>query len=461
VAVVGASPRATGPRVGGNGYIESSISLGIQGKIFPVHPSAESILGFKSYRSVQEIPEAVDLAILCIPYSAVLPVMQGCVDKGVKFVHIFAAGFSETGRKENTETERQLIKLAQKGGIRLVGPNCLGVYCPEGGLAWRKYFPKEPGPFAFVSQSGQLAEEVIKESMFQGLRFSKVISFGNAGDLQCHDFLDYLARDDKTKIIGLYLEGLKDGRAFSEVVRDLTRKKPLVVWKGGQSEGGSKATVSHTAAIAGSPEIWQALCRQSGIISVNSSEELIFTVSALQKYPLPRGPNVAILVESGGTGVTMADTAERGGLKVPRLSERTLRGLEEFVPFQGSNVRNPLDMMSSLFDKENFRKLITLLRDDPVIDTFIFSITQLVDRYNEIGGRPFLDGTIRMTIEGARELNKPFFVVFGKARSLEGAGVRQDVMEKYHLAGIAAFPSLQMAVRVIANMVRYRGYLCL
>ncbi|MBW1709811.1 MAG: hypothetical protein JRJ73_07990, partial [Deltaproteobacteria bacterium] len=178
-----------------------------------------------------------------------------------------------------------------------------------------------------------------------GFRYSKVVSYGNASDLQSHDFLKYLAQDENTKIIGAYIEGLKDGRAFFEEAKSITREKPIVAWKGGETEGGSRATQSHTGSLAGSYKIWRALCRQSGIIPVISMEELLTTLAALQKLPLPQGTNVAILGGAGGGSVTMTDAAEREGLKVPHLSEKTIRALEEFVPLQGSSVKNPLDMM--------------------------------------------------------------------------------------------------------------------
>jgi acyl-CoA synthetase (NDP forming) len=382
IAVVGASPRRGYlGRWGGNSFIEGSINLHFPGEIYPVHPKADFILGIRSYRSVREIPGDLDLVIFSIPFSAVLSVMEDCVEKGVKFVHLFTAGFSETGREDLANTERKLIALARKGGIRVIGPNCMGLYCPEGGLAWTNEFPRTPGSIGFVSQSGQLAGHFVSEGGSQGLRFSKVVSFGNASDLQAHDFLTYLAQDEKTKIIGAYIEGLKDGQAFFEAAKIITHTKPLVVWKGGQTEGGGRATQSHTGSLAGSLKIWEAICRQTGLITVNSMEELISTITALQRLPLPNGTNVAILGGAGGGSVTMTDAAEKEGLKVPHLSEETIRSLEEFVPLQGNSVKNPLDIMGALFrgGAENFSKLISLLRDDPNIDALIF--TQNVDMF--------------------------------------------------------------------------------
>ena len=261
IAVVGASPYSQDFRWGGKTFIEGLVKQNYLGKVCPVHPKAENVLGLRAYRSVRDIPYDIDLAIFSIPAPAVPQVMEDCVAKGVKFVHIFTAGFSETGLEDRTNLEKDIVAVAQKGGVRVIGPNCMGVYNPDAGVAWVKDFPAQSGPVGFVSQSGQLAGHFIEVGKNRGVRFSKVVSFGNASDLQCHEFLEYLADDDKTEIIACYIEGLKDGRAFFELAKKITPKKPLVVWKGGRTEGGSRAVSSHTASIAGSTEIWKALCR--------------------------------------------------------------------------------------------------------------------------------------------------------------------------------------------------------
>ena len=282
LAIVGASPK-TDPMFGGNFFMEGAIKQNFQGQIFPVNPRAEYVLGYKAYPSIRDIPCEVDLVIFAVPFNAVLQVMEDCVARGVKFVHLFTAGFSETGRQEHAELERELIKVARNGGIRIVGPNCMGIYSPEGRLAFEPQFPTEPGPIGLFSQSGQLAGYLIDEGASHGLRYSKVVSFGNASDLQAHDYLNYFAWDEKTEIIGSYIEGLKDGWTFFETAKSITQKKPLVVLKGGQTKGGSRAIQSHTAAIAGSIKIWRALCKQAGIISVHTLDEFVAMLSALKR----------------------------------------------------------------------------------------------------------------------------------------------------------------------------------
>jgi len=462
IAIVGASPKGglAGGRWGGNTYIEGSIKLHFKGKIFPVHPTAENILGITAYKSVRDIPADMDLVIFSVPFKVVLEVMADCVAKGVKYVHLFTAGFSETGREDLARIEKDLIQMARRAGIRVIGPNCMGLYCPEGGLAWTNEFPSTPGPVGIVSQSGQLAGHFISMAAAKGLRFSKVISYGNASDLQNHEFLDYLAQDDKTKYIGTYVEGLKDGRAFFEQARKITPAKPLVVYKGGTTEGGSRAAQSHTASLAGSPKIWKALCRQAGLITVHSLEDMAATLAALMRLPLPSGRNVAVLGGAGGGSVTMTDMAEEAGLRVPHLTDKTIQAIEEFVPVQGSSAKNPLDIMGAFFGRgpENLMRLMELLRDDPNIDALIFN--QSVDIITRVVGRSMMDAFVRLTMDSMKRMGKPIYVVLDKGRGgIEGDILRQEMEDRYNMAGFATFDTFRQAAGVLVELDQYRQYL--
>jgi acyl-CoA synthetase (NDP forming) len=399
----------------------------------------------------------VDLVIFTIPAEAALEVMEDCVAKGVKFVHLYTAGFGESERETYAQIEKKLVQMARQYGIRIVGPNCMGIYCPEGGLAFQPFFPTTAGPIGFFSQSGQMAGMFVMKSAAHGLRFSKVVSFGNARDLKAHDFLSYLAQDEKTKIIGSYLEGLDDGRPFVEAAKTITLKKPLVIYKGGLSEGGTRAAMSHTAAIAGSSRIWQALCRQTGIISVFSFDELIFTLSALQRLPLLKGKNVVILGGAGGGSVTMTDIAEAEGLKVPQLSPDTIRQLEEIVPPQGTSVKNPLDVGRRFFADGNFTKFLELLRDDPLVDAMIFS--QPIGMFVRFLGRGGFNMLLEMTLSAQKLLKKPMFLVIEKDVGFGGESIVDEVIERYHDANLATFPDFRLAVRIAGYLADYQAFL--
>ena len=457
VAVIGASPK---PEARANQWIEGYLHMGFQGQLYPVHPTAEHILGYRAYPRVRDIPEPLDLAVFCVPSGRVLPVLEDCAANHTRFVHLYTAGFSETGREENAALEREVLALARGAGIRLLGPNCMGVYCPEGHIAWGREFPTTPGPVGLVSQSGQLAGQFVTEAGAHGLAFSKVVSFGNATDLQAHEFFEYLAQDEKTTVIASYLEGLKDGREFFEFARRTTRNKPVVVWKGGQTEGGSRATRSHTGSIAGSQKIWQALCHQAGVISVDTMEELLAAVTGLLKLPLPRGVRVAVLGGAGGGSVTMTDLAEKEGLRVPKLSDATIRSLEEFVPLEGSSVSNPLDIMGALRrgqGEDRFMTLFRLLRDDPNVDALLYHLR--IDWILRRGGRALIDRFVGTTVEGLRILEKPALIVVGRGQSLEDEAARLEAEVRLTAAGAATFDTFPLAARVLAHLDAYRRHL--
>ncbi len=457
MAVVGATPKEK--QMGsGNMFIQGAFSQGFQGGIYPVHPEASHVLGLKAYPSVRAIPEIVDLAIFCVPQSAVISVMEDCAAKGVKFVHMFTAGFSETGVRKSAEVELKALEIARNNGIRIIGPNCMGIYCPEGGIAFQPNFPIEPGSVGIISQSGSLVNDFIKIGMPQDLSFSKIVSFGNASDLQPYEFLEYLGQDEKTEIIGAYIEGLKEGRAFFKAAKKITKNKPVVVLKGGQTEGGSRATMSHTASMSGSARLWQALCRQTGIITVDSTDEMMATLAALKRMPLPRGKNVAIFGEFGGGSVLMTDETERAGLKVPHLSEDTIRRLEKFLPPEGQSVKNPLDAGSAIFNGHIFIKMMEVLRNDPALDAMIF-IQQIEFIHRMMGNRNALKHFHKMTVKAKEILDKPILVVLDQSGDPKTEYLRQELTAEHHRSGVATFSSVSLAARALNSLCNYRHFL--
>ena len=457
IAVIGATTKTNWGWDSGNSWITGAVKQGFQGPIYPVHPSAKTILGFKNYPTILDVPDEIDLAIFTIPIKAVIPVINQCVEKGIKYVHLLTAGFTETGREEDARIEKELVDIARKGGIRLIGPNCMGVYCPEGGVAWTGDFPTVSGSIGFFSQSGQMAYHVIRGSERQQLRYSKVVSFGNACDLQAQDFLNYLVADESTQVIGAYLEGIKEGQAFIDAAARATRKKPLVIWKGGQTEGGSRATLSHTAAIAGSQKIWSGLCNQTGIINANSIDEMIFTLQALQLMPLPQSPKVAILGGAGGGSVTMTDAAEKEGLKVPRLTQKTIRKLEEFIPLQGSSVKNPLDILPAISTGNNIVRVLELLRTEENIDALIFNMRP--GRIYEMFGRKVLNKYVGIALEAIKVFEKPCYMVLEREDDLNREALRKEIEELLNDRGIVAFPGVSLAARIMNRLKKYSDYL--
>ena len=265
----------------------------------------------------------------------------------------------------------------------------------------------------------------------------------------------------KTEIIGAYLEGLRDGRSFFEAAKETTLIKPLVLWKGGQTQGGSRATLSHTAALSGTQQIWDAMCRQTGIITVHSIDELVFTIKALQTLQKPKGKNVAILGGAGGGSVTMTDHAEKEGLKVPPLMDETIRRMAEFVPMEGNSARNPLDIFPAIMptnaNEGNLLRVMELIRDDRNIDAMIFVIRP--GRICDIYGNSALNPYFHLCMEAAKRLEKPLFICLPRESDWQADIRRREAEEWFHNAGMPTFPDFRLASRVMLNMNRYGDYL--
>lgn len=341
IAVVGASGN---PHTMGYRFAASLLEYGYQGNVYPINPNHSEILGIKTYRRVQDIPGPVDYVISCIPAPKVPSLMEDCCKKGVKAVHLFTARFSETGRQEAAELEQEILRKAKNGGVRIIGPNCMGLYFPRKGISFSDAMPKKSGTVALISQSGQVAEELCRYVALREVYFSKAISYGNAIDFNECDFLDYFAQDSETKVILMYVEGIRDGKRFVKAVRHAAAKKPVVILKGGKSKSGTRATASHTASMAGSQEIWKFLVTQSGAVAAKDLDELADLAVAFQFLPPIMGLRVGVAGGGGGASVLSADTCEAMGLEVIPLPSE----MREELKSRGSTIwdwiGNPADM---------------------------------------------------------------------------------------------------------------------
>jgi acyl-CoA synthetase (NDP forming) len=295
-AVIGASSNLA--KFGGR-YFNTQISYGYRGRLYPVNPQEAEIKGFKAYPRVGDIPGPVEFATISVPAPAVPGVLEECLARGVKAAQILSAGFGEKD-EEGKKLEENVKRIARRG-IRVIGPNCFGVYCPAGGLTILpgENLPRESGPVAFMSQSGGYAIRVPQRAAGWGVRFSKEVSYGNAVDINECDLLEYFLEDPETKIICSYLEGVKDGRRFLSLLKKAAAIKPVIIWKGGLTEVGSRAVQSHTASLAGNESVWNTVYAQSGALRVNSLEELLDAVMAFLLMPAIRGRRFAPSGEEG------------------------------------------------------------------------------------------------------------------------------------------------------------------
>ncbi len=345
---------------------------GFPGAIYPVNPEASEIDGIRAYPSVSALPEQVDLAILLVPYEKSLPVLQECALCGVRGAVLFTAGFAETGTQQGLALEKELAALAQQTGMRIIGPNCMGIYAPASGLSFFPGLPKEPGPIGLISQSGSLGNILGRLAHQKGLRFSKVVSIGNQCDLTASDFMEYLALDPSTGLITAYLEGVREGRAFLEALRLACKKKPVLLWKVGLTPEGARAALSHTGSLGGSGEIWKAVAAQSGAILVEGFEAWVDLLMGFTFLENPLGPKVAILSGPGGLAVAAAEACGKEGLSLAVLSQETQKKLSQVVPPTGTSLMNPVDVgLTASFDMRIYVESARALSRDPGVDAIV------------------------------------------------------------------------------------------
>jgi acetyl coenzyme A synthetase (ADP forming)-like protein len=384
VAVIGASRRRGS--IGGE-IFHNLISYGFEGPVYPVNPTAAVIQSVPAYKSVEDIPGPVDLGVIVVPARQVLATAESCGRKGVKALVVISAGFSETGTR-GQEDQVQLVQICRAAGMRLIGPNCMGIINTDPAVHLDATFaPGLPpaGRVGFSSQSGALGLAIIQYANSLGLGISTFVSVGNKADISGNDLLRYWETDPNTDVILLYLESFGNPKKFSQIARRVGRKKPIVVVKSGRSAAGARATSSHTGAlIAASDVTVNALFRQAGVIRTDTLEELFDVASLLVNQPLPKGNRVGIITNAGGPGILCADACEARGLEVPVLNEATQKALREFLP-AGAGVGNPIDMIASA-PAEHYRRTLELVAADDNVDSLIVIFTPpLVTRAEDVG----------------------------------------------------------------------------
>ncbi|MCX6817985.1 MAG: CoA-binding protein [Candidatus Aenigmarchaeota archaeon] len=400
IAIIGASRDQS--KIG-HVVMRNMVEGDYKGKVFPVNPNTSQILGLKCYPSVTKIRERVDMAVISIPAELVPKALEECGRKGIKNVIIITGGFKEIG---NNELEKKLIDIAKKHKIRVIGPNCLGVFDPDSGvdtvfLPRYKLARPKGGDISFITQSGAVGSVVIDWMARKGYKMSKFISYGNASDVDEADLIEYLINDKKTKVICAYFEGVKEGRKFFEITRKFAGKKPIIVLKGGTTSAGTKAVSSHTGSLAGSFEVYSAAFRQAGIIQATDMEELFDYARTLSSLPKPKGHRVQIITDGGGFGVLLTDNIIKDGLSLATMTEEKVEEMRKKMPAYVV-LKNPIDLTGDA-DSERYQYAITAAIEDPNVDMIGLIVLLQVPR---------LGGEIVDTIINAfKTSQKPIFVV--------------------------------------------------
>ncbi len=449
VAVVGASRT---PGKVGYELLRNLIEF-YKGSVYPVNPAANEILGLKAYPSIRAIPDKVDVAVISVPADKVIEAAIDAGEAGVKGLIVISGGFKEVGR-EGAERERKLVEVVRKYGMRLIGPNCVGVYVPKSGMntlflpRTRQGFPPD-GRIAFISQSGAFGSAVLDWAALRGLGISKFVSYGNKADVDDDDLLEYLRDDPDTKVITMYIEGVEDGRAFFKSLKETTPVKPVVILKAGRTEAGARAASSHTGALAGQDIVYDAAFKQSGVIRAYGMEELFDMGLALAFQPPAAGDRVAVLTAGGGSGVMATDALSDLGLKVPRLSDETVSKLKR-VLLPIASPYNPVDVTGSARD-EHFLESVEILMRSGEVDAIMWLPYYIIPGVTEKLNAEFVKRVNSIN----KELERPIPIV--------GVATGGQYTSKYSAEaeslGIPMYISPERAAKAIKALVSYGKWL--
>jgi acetyltransferase len=442
IAVIGAS---RSPETIGHQIIANLIRYGYTGTVYPVNPHASAVRTIRAWPSVRDIPDPVELAIICVPKTLVATVAEECGEKGVRGIVVISAGFREVG-DDGKERERRLVAICRQYGMRLVGPNCLGVLNADPAVSMNATFAPSMPPFGrvgFVSQSGAMGLSVLDYAREYGIGIAQFVSVGNKADVSGNDLLQCWEDDPRIGVILMYVENFGNPRRFLEIASRVTRKKPIIVVKSGRSKVGARAASSHTGALAASDVAIDALLAQSGVLRAGSVEELFDLAMAFGGQPLPVTRRVAVVTNSGGPGILAADALEAQGMSVAELHARTVERLRPILP-EDASLRNPLDLMASA-SPQGYRAALEALLSDPGIDAIMsIFVPPLGIRQEDIAEA--------IVAAKSGENHKPLLAVL-----MGRQGLPQGKAE-LHAVGVPAYIFPESAARALGAMCRYREW---
>ena len=443
------------------GYLWLRSMSAFEGKLFSVQIDPSEItgieeLGVPNYKSLLDIPDEIDYVVCAVPRPVSPRIVADCVEKRVGAVTLFTSGFAETETEEGILAQAQVTEIARNGDLLLIGPNCMGIHNRRLGVRHSWDQPAgDAGNVGFISQSGTHCINFSLVGHVHGIKCSKTVSYGNAVVLDAPDFLDYFARDTETEVIGMYIEGVKDGRRFLNALREAARKKPLVVWKGGATRAGARAVYSHTASLATAPAIWDAAMRQAGVVQAENLDETIDAVKALVYCKPATGRRLGLIAMTGGQSVVITDAFEREGLEVPLLTAGSYEKLSSFFNIIGGSYRNPLDAGGTIgmgFLPQNLQRLLEILDEDDHVDAIAMEVGAgfLARRMRD---NPSILDTLLDTLTAHKERSQKPFIAIAHPGHLEDVGsmIRQRLLER----GIPPFTSFQAGARALQRAIGY------
>ncbi|PIX25725.1 MAG: acetyl-CoA synthetase [Deltaproteobacteria bacterium CG_4_8_14_3_um_filter_45_9] len=443
VAVIGASDN---PGKLGSHVMKSLIQGRYPGKIYPVNPGKDEILGIKTYPSLFQVPDSVDLSIIVLPAEQVPRIIKECQEKDVKGIVLITAGFKEIEDKRGEVLQKEITELADQSGIKVIGPNTFGIvnlHLPLNASFTPEFSLVEKGGISFVSQSGGMSHLMAFLSLQNKVGFSKIIGLGNRCNVDFAEMVEYLIKDSQTKVIAMYMEGIDHPKRLMEVAKRGNLEKPILAYKVGRSSTSDKASQFHTGSLAGKHEIYEGAFKQAGILTVGSSEELLDAAKALTMCPLPNGNKVAVLSGQAGPGMAACDVCEMEGLLIPPFSMETQKRIEELLPPLAIRT-NPVDMGPAWYDSEAIKGIVHTVLEDKNIDAIILCIMFAS------ANRPAVGILTDLLLE--RRPDKPILCCFSSP-----AGIWDDEIKRLEGSGIPNYPAPERAAKVLSNLYRFKN----
>lgn len=452
VAVIGASPNMGGGKMPFYRVLKNS---GYQGPVYPVNPAHKEIDGEKVYSSIDDLPETPDLAIVQVPVRHAYATLEKAVEQGIRFVHFFTSGFSEIGDLELEAKMKQLLASSQ---TRVVGPNCLGVFCAESGVTFERAITRavgSPGDIGFIGQSGGVTQNFLKYASSAGLKINKAVSCGNQVDLKVQDYIEFFADDENISVIAVYMEDVKQADSFFKVVRKAVQKKPIVILKGGSTDQGAVAAHSHTGALSGKHQVFNAALKQLGCMQVETIEQLGDICVLVTSYKIPRGKRIGFVGAGGGTSVLFTDAAARHGFVLPTLEEKTQSSIAKTISAVNTSTANPVDLGAFGLDFHITAHTIKALAGDANVDVVMayFSMEFTIDSR----GSDWLDA-VDLIIEATGSVEKPVVPILDKFtyNNLAMEELRIKMYAAFREAGMSVFHKTEDAVYAMKKLIEWQ-----
>ena len=456
IAIIGVSTREY--KLGGMSFLIKLQEGGFAGKIYPINPKAKQIRNLKAYPDLLSLPELPDLAIVCVAARFVPGILEDCARIGLNHIHILTSGFKETGLQDGRLLEERIVSISKTHGLKIIGPNCMGPYCPSSNLTAWGAIPGLNGSVGIISQSGGLTQRLTEYTCSLGIGVAKAVSFGNAAVLDSTDFLEVMAEDEKIRVIAMYLESAKNARRLLQVAKETSKKKPIILWKGGESKAGAITAASHTGGMSGAQKLWEAFCRQTGVVRVRSMDECVDTIMAFCLLPVPAGNGVFLIGGGGGNSVATSDAFNREQFEVPPLSESSMDFLRRSVPIAGSIAGNPLDMWRTFIDAACLSEVLELGCEDPAISIIVVDrlIPRMAYHFPDLAVADPMPEIITF-VKNRRHAKPTVFTIDSDGGDPDLAVTGTRLRAQFCKNGIPAYPSAKRAARALLHLCQYHA----